>query len=166
MKPFVLDSNHTNMSGVFYPKGRVFAMFASAQAAQHAAAQWEAQHAGAECAHASPDTILRDIVRTLGSSDIPLPSVGADGDIVRRIADLAEAGCHGLLMDVGKHENGDTLGPALEALGAQAAFYYRTFIIEDLVPQPPTTAHQSVTVGTHAAAPQPDERAHPHTPPR
>ena len=36
------------------------------------------------------------------------------------------------------------------ARGAAAAFYYRTFIIEDLVPQAPEQESQSVVVGTHA----------------
>ena len=94
-------------------------------------------------------------MRTLGGSD-PLPSVGAEGDLVRRIADLASTGHHGLLMEVGKDDDADSLRAKLEAAGAVAAFNYRTLIIEDLIEQPQTATQHSVTVGTHAAAPQPD----------
>ena len=92
MKPLILDSSMTNLSGVFYPTGHVFALFPDEDCArQAAAALHSASHQG-ELAHASPEFILQEIVRTLGGNDIPLPSVGAEGDMVRRIADLAAKG--------------------------------------------------------------------------
>lgn len=155
MKPFALDPSYTSMSGVFYPSGHVFALFEDAQAARQAAQELES--GAGEAMYAAPETILKDIVRTLGSSGAPLPSVGADGDFVRRIADLASAGKHGLLMKVGKHDDAEQLGATLERAGAVAAFYYRTLVIEELVDQPRATTAQSVTVGTRAAAPQPGD---------
>lgn len=155
MKSFALDSSYTSMSGVFYPTGHVFALFTDAEAAHQAAKALET--GDGEALYASPETILKDIVRTIGSSDAVLPSVGADGDFVRRIADLASAGHHGLLLKVGKHDDADGLRAALERAGAVAAFYYRTLVIEDLIEQPPTDTQQSVTVGTRAAAPQPGD---------
>lgn len=155
MKPFALDSSYTSMSGVFYPTGHVFALFVSAEAARQAAQAFE-PGGDREASYASPETILKDIVRTLGGSD-PLPSVGAEGDLVRRIADLASTGHHGLLVEVEKGDDADSLRAKLQADGAVAAFYYRTLVIEDLIEQPPTDTRQSVTVGTHAAAPQPGD---------
>lgn len=157
VKPFALDSSHTSMSGVFYPTGHVFALFPSADLASQAAKTFESGGNHSESAYVSPDAIQKDIVRTLGGSD-PLPSVGAEGDIVRRIADLASTGHHGLLVEVGKDDDADSLRAKLQPAGAVAAFYYRTLVIEDLIEQPPTDTQQSVTVGTHAAAPQPDGR--------
>ena len=38
MKPLILDSSMTNMSGVFYPTGHVFALFPDEDCARQAAA--------------------------------------------------------------------------------------------------------------------------------
>ena len=45
----------------------------------------------------------------------------------------------------------DALVAAIAPEGAVTAFYYRTFIIEDLITQPAGDGPQSVVVGTHAA---------------
>lgn len=37
MKPFALDSSYTNMSGVFFPTGPVFALFPTADLAHQTA---------------------------------------------------------------------------------------------------------------------------------
>ena len=73
MKPLILDSSMTNMSGVFYPTGHVFALFPDEDCArQAAAALHSARHQG-ELAHASPEFILQEIVRTLGAPTFPCP---------------------------------------------------------------------------------------------
>ena len=59
---------------------------------------------------------------------------------------------------MGKDDDAEVLTATLKREGAVAAFYYRTLVIEDLIEQPLTDSKQSVTVGTHAAAPQPDDR--------
>ncbi|MBK6614520.1 hypothetical protein [Ottowia sp.] len=152
MKPFVLDATMTSLGGVFYPTGHVFALFPDEDRARQAAAALHAAgHAGG-IAHASPDVILQEIVQTLGTADTPLPSVGAEGDMVRRIADLAGTGHHGLLIEMAGKDHADALVSTIAAQGAVAAFHYRAFIIEDLIATPsPDGAQQSVTVGTHAA---------------
>lgn len=159
MKAFTLDSSYTSMAGVFYPSGHVFALFATAEAAKATAAALETPDGGESCAYAGPTTIMSDIVRTLGEGDTAMPSVGADGDFVRRIADLAGRGCHGLLIEVGKADVAGHITPILETHGAEAAFYYRTLVIEDLITRQPDAGPQSVTVGTRAAAAAPDDRA-------
>lgn len=158
VKALVLDSSHTSMSGVFYPKGHVLVLFPSAELARQAADALEASHSAVETAYAEPQTLLQDVVRTLGSGDTPLPSVGAEGDFVRRIADLAGTGHHALLIPMGKDDNADALAAQLQGAGAVAAFHYRSLVIEELITQPSADRPQSVTVGTRAAAPQPGER--------
>ena len=71
--------------------------------------------------------------------------------MVRRIADLAGKGYHGLLIAMADKDHTDTLVDAIAPEGAVTAFYYRTFIIEDLISQPVDGSPQSVVVGTHAA---------------
>lgn len=151
MKPFVIDSSMTSIGGTFYPTGHVFALYPDEEGVrQVAAALLAADHEGA-VAHASPEVIMRDIVRTLGTPETPLPSVGAEDDLVRRIADLATKGHHGALITVASNDTMETVASALTQTGAVAAFYYRTFIIEDLVTQTAERGEQSVVVGTLAA---------------
>ncbi|MBU0893234.1 MAG: hypothetical protein KKH21_20430 [Gammaproteobacteria bacterium] len=151
MKPLVLDSSMTNMGGVFYPTGHVFALFRDEDCVRQAATALQAAGHQGDTAYASPEVILQEIVHTLGTADVPLPSVGAEGDMVRRIADLAGKGHHGLLIAMADKDSTDTLVGAITGEGAVTAFYYRTFIIEDLISQPVDGSPQSVVVGTHAA---------------
>ena len=153
MKPLVLDSTMTNLGGVFYPTGHVFALFPDEDCVRQAAAALQAVGHQGETAYASPEAIMQEIVHTLGTADAPLPSVGAEGDMVRRIADLAGKGHHGLLIAMADKDDADTLVAAIGPEGAVTAFYYRTFVIEDLISQPANDNPQSVVVGTHAAAP-------------
>ena len=149
----------TTMNGVFYPTGHVFALFQNEEALQNAAGALEdATHPGS-LAHASPDRIRREVTRTVDDTESVLPSVGADNDIVRRIDDLAQQGYHGVLIELADKDNMKNLQAALTQAQATAAFYYRTFVIEELVEQPQGTSPDgpSVVVGTHAAG------AHPNT---
>ena len=150
MKPFVLDSSMTNMGGIFYPTGQVFALFPDEDCTRQAALALQAASHQGDIAYASPEVILQEIVHTLGTADAPLPSVGAEGDMVRRIADLAGTGHHGVLIRMADKDTPERVVAAIAPEGAAAAFYYRTFIIEDLVPQAPEQESQSVVVGTHA----------------
>ena len=152
VKPLVIDSSMTNMSGTFYPTGHVFALFPDEDCVRQAATRLQTAGHSGDTAYGSPEVILQDVVRTLGGADAPLPSVGAEGDMVRRIADLASKGHHGLLIAMADNDEIDNVTAAITPEGAVAAFYYRTFIIEELV-SPPLVEEstQSVVVGTHAA---------------
>lgn len=135
MKPFALTPDMTSAAGTFYPTGYVFALFPDETAARSAGDAMQAQGRD-DIAHAAPDAILQHVVRTLGNADEPLPSVGAEGVIVRRIADLASNGSHALFFAAQGDDSPDSLADALPPLGAQAAFYYRTLIIEELISAP------------------------------
>ncbi len=151
MKPLVLDSTMTNMGGVFYPTGHVFALFPDEDCVRQAASALQAAGHKGSTAYASPEVIMEEIVRTLGTADAPMPSVGAEGDMVRRIADLAGTGYHGMLVEMAGKDKADAVVDAIAPAGAAAAFHYRTFIIEDLISQVPPQGTQSVVAGTHAA---------------
>lgn len=133
MTPFSLDSSMTSMGGVFYPTGHVFAMVPTDDVAQAAAQALHALGYDGAVRHASPKAILTDIVPTLGVTMDELPSVGPEGEIVRRIGDLAAIGQHGLLVALGK-DDAHEVADVLNAYGATAAFHYRELVIEELVP--------------------------------
>ena len=147
----------TSMNGVFYPTGHVFALFPTQEAAQQtAAALQDAGHQGS-LAYAAPEDIRREVTRTVDDGDIGMPSVGADNDIVRRIDDLAQRGCHGVLIEVTNRDAIENVQAMLTRRQATAAFYYRTFIIEELAEQPPNPQPNDGTVwmGTHAPSADP-----------
>lgn len=151
MTPLTLDSTMTTVAGVFYPTGHLFALCPDEDCVRQVGnALSLAKHRG-DVAHATPEAIQEHIVQTLGTADAPLPSVGAEGDMVRRIADLASQGHHGVLIAFDTGDDVDRAVQLLEEAGASAALYYRTFIIEDLIaPATPATAESSsVVVGTH-----------------
>lgn len=149
----------TNMNGVFYPSGHVFALFQDEECVRQCAAALQAAQQTGEVAYASPQTIRRDITHTLEGTETVMPSVGADNDIVRRIDDLARRDHHGLLIQIGEKDAIETVTAALVPHGAAAAFYYRTFVIEELVEQPVHQDDQSVYVGNHGATPEPQADA-------
>ena len=134
MKPFALQPEMTSAAGTFYPTGHVFALFQDEAAAQSAADALQAQ-GHADAAHAAPEAILQHVVRTLGNADEPLPSVGAEGVIVRRIARHASQGAHALLLKAGEDDSPEGLRDLLQPLGALTAFYYRRLVIEELIPE-------------------------------
>lgn len=134
MTPFALTPEMTSASGTFYPTGYVFALFASEDAARAAAQALQAQGHD-DVAFAPPEAIMQHVVRTLGNADDPLPSVGAEGVIVRRIAELASGGAHALMFATRSEDSPESLRAVLQRLAALAAFYYRRLIIEDLIPQ-------------------------------
>lgn len=152
MRPLIVDSSMTSMGGTFYPTGYVFALFPDEDSTRQAAAALDTINHKGELSYGDPATVMQEVVRTLGNADAPLPSVGAEGDMVRRIADLAGAGYHGLLIFLDNQDSIENVVEAIAPAGAATAFHYRTFIIEDLIAPPVSEDKiQSVVVGTHAA---------------
>jgi hypothetical protein len=148
MKPLLLDSSMTSMAGVFYPTGHVFALFPDEDCVRQAAAALHTAGHPGDTAYASPEVILQDIVQTPGTADTPFPSVGAEGDIVRRMADLAGSGHHGMLVALTDDDDPQAVADAMASEGAVAAFHYRTFVIEALITQP-TGQDTPIATNTH-----------------
>lgn len=148
MKPLVIDSTLTSLGGIFYPTGQVFALFPDEDCVRQAAAALQAAGHQGDTAYASPDVILQEVVRPLGTADAPLPSAGAEGDMVRRIADLAGSNHHGLLISMAELDTTDRLTKAIAPEGAVTAFYYRAFTVEDLIAQPAQGVPPSEHPGT------------------
>lgn len=157
MNSLVVTPAMTNMNGVFYPTGHVFALFKDQAAAQQLADALQGSAHLGSVAYADPMAIRREITHTVDDTETALPSVGADNDIVRRIDDLARRGHHGVLIELTDKDDAETVQAALAQHFATAAFYYRTLIIEELVEQSknPSTDDPSVLVGTHAPGSNP-----------
>ena len=134
MKIFKLDSSMTTMGGVFYPTGYMVVMFPTEEDAASAARKIQADGIEADrVSHLTPEVIQEQIARTVGTADIPLPSAGSEADTVRRYAELAGKGQHGLLIHA---PHGDETAHIMELLADAPVSYaqkYRTLVIEDLV---------------------------------
>lgn len=133
MKTFQLTPDLLNMRGQFYPTGHIVAMFPDEDAARSAGeALARAGLAADAVALISPEVMLRDIVRTVGSGDIPLPSAGTEGDTVRRFSDYASNGHWGLLIRT-HGKDGDIAQEVLQGNHQPShAQKYRMLVIEDI----------------------------------
>ncbi|MFT3720864.1 hypothetical protein [Pseudorhodoferax sp.] len=133
MQPFSLQPGMQTLSGVFYPTGYVFAMFPTEADARRVGERIERDRLSREPVMLlPPQQILEQVVRTVGSSDIPLPSTGTEAATVRQYATLAGQG-HWALM-VHAPDAGET--EAVMQVVRQAPFSfaekYRRLVIEDL----------------------------------
>lgn len=134
MKTFELRRDMLNLGGQFYPTGHIVAMFPDAREAEAAAQALCSAHvvAGEDVSLITPEAMMRDIVRTVGNADMPLPSPGTEGDTVRRFAHYASQGHYGLLIRTPRHGDDERVMKALRDHHVSHAQKYRMLVIEDL----------------------------------
>ena len=133
MKPFELDSSMLTMSGVFYPKGYMFLMFASEQEAR--AAEKALEDGGIDgdgISLLTPGDIQEKVVRTVGDSQA-MPSAGTESDTVRQFAELASKGHYALLVHAPHAKDSDQVMELLKDSKPTFGQKYRQLVIEDLV---------------------------------
>ena len=133
MKTFELSRDMLGMTGQFYPTGHIVMMLPDANAAQAAArALVDAGIAEDDISLITPEAMMSQIVRTVGSSDMPLPSAGTEADTVRRYAQYASQGHYGLLVKAPDNEDSERVMAALRGHPVTHAQKYRMLVIEDL----------------------------------
>jgi len=133
MQQFKLSRDMISMTGQFYPTGHILMMLPDAAAAEAAGrALMDAGISAADISLITPEAMLRDIVRTVGSSDMPLPSVGTEADTVRRFSHYAAQGNHALLVRAPDDAESDRVMEALKGHPVLHAQRYRKLVIEDL----------------------------------
>ncbi len=134
MKPFQLDSSMTTLRGVFYPTGHLMLMLPSRQDALDAVRRLKEAGCDEETmSMLTPEVIMADVVHTVGSADMPLPSAGTEGDTVRRFAELASQGHHALLIHAPTAQESDRVVQALVDAPISYGQKYRHLVIEDIV---------------------------------
>jgi len=131
MRPFHLEPAMKTLRGVFYPTGWMVLMFPGEQAALEAARLLERNGvAGDAMMLMTPQDVRRELAT---GDDNVLPSAGSEGDTVRRIAELAGQGHHGLLVHAPQHEDSERVVALLEGAPISYGQKYRTLVIEDIV---------------------------------
>lgn len=134
MKQFELDSSMTTMGGVFYPTGYMVVMFPTEQDATDAARKLDEDgFPGDNVVLLTPTLIREKIARTVGDADTPMPSAGTESDTVRRYAQLAAQGHHGLMIHSPHGKETAHIMELLEGAPVSYAQKYRQLVIEDLV---------------------------------
>jgi hypothetical protein len=132
MKPFHLESSMKTMGGVFYPTGWLVLMFPGEQQARDAAKLLaDAGIADADVQLVTPEDFRRDILDTKGDDSI-VPSAGTEGDTVRKFAQYAREGHHGLMVHAPKAEDSDRVLALLRDSGISFGQKYRHLVIEDV----------------------------------
>jgi hypothetical protein len=134
MKPFHLEPNMLTMRGVFYPTGHMVLMFPSEQDARDAERLLEDDgYSGEAVSLLTPTLIQQELARTIGSTDMPMPSAGTEADTVRRIVELASQGHHGLMIHAPTAAESDHIMNVLKHAKISYGQKYRHLVIEDLV---------------------------------
>jgi hypothetical protein len=133
MQNFELRKDMLSMTGQFYPTGHIVMMLPDANAAQAAGrALVDAGIAEGDISLITPELMMSQIVRTVGDSDMPLPSAGTEADTVRRYAQYASQGHYGLLVRAPDNDDSERVMAALRGHPVSHAQKYRMLVIEDL----------------------------------
>lgn len=137
MSTFQPDPSQFNMTGAYYPKGHVFAMFQDLPSAQTAASQLAAvPKVGAVQALAPADIGSAFAERAAATAEGGAPSVGREDQFMLRFVELARSGKAGVLIEMAD-ANADDVSAVLNQAGALLAYHYRALVIEELVDTTP-----------------------------
>jgi hypothetical protein len=128
-----MDSSMTTMRGTFYPTGWMVLMFPGEREARDAA-QLLAREGIAEdeMMFLTPADVREHLADATGDDKI-IPSAGTEGDTVRRIAEMASQGHHGLMVHVPHQEDADRVTGLLKEAPISYGQRYRKLVIEDVV---------------------------------
>ena len=135
MAHFTADTHHFSMTGAYYPKDYVFAMFADTAAAQAAAERVGAVPGVGAVSLAEPGAIQQAFAERAAEVG-GAPSVGREDQFMLRFVELARAGRAGLLIEAGRADTA-ALSAVLATSGAVLAYHYRALVIEELVESTP-----------------------------
>ena len=133
MKQFIMDPKMLTLSGVFYPTGYAVIMFPDANQAEQAARELVSGGYDSEAITLlPPDTILREIGRVDGDSDVNLPSVGTEGATVQKYIKLARQGQHGIMVHAASDKDAERVMSVVRTLPFSYAQKYHMLAMEDL----------------------------------
>ncbi len=133
MKTFALQPKMLTLSGVFYPTGYAVIMFPDAQQAEQAARELVSGGYDDDAIMLlPPETILREIGRVDGDSDVDLPSVGTEGHTVQKYVKLAREGQYGLMVHADSDKDTERVMSVVRTLPFSYAQKYHMLAMEDL----------------------------------
>lgn len=132
MKKFEMTSDMVTIGGTFYPKGYAFIMFPNAMMAERAALEIAKTPLGDSVMFLNAATVLRDVGKVEGDSDIVLPSVGTEGATVRKYVDWARKGHCALMVVVDSDDDTELVMLAARQASFSYGQRYHLLAMEDL----------------------------------
>ena len=132
MKKFEMTSDMVTIGGTFYPKGYAFIMFPNAMMAERAALEIAKTPLGDSVMFLNAATVLRDVGKVEGDSDIVLPSVGTEGATVRKYVDWARKGHCALMVVVDSDDDAELVMLAARQASFSYGQRYHLLAMEDL----------------------------------
>lgn len=107
-------------------------MFPNAMMAEQAALEIAKTPFGDSVMFLNAATVLRDIGKVEGDSDVVLPSVGTEGATVRKYVQLARKGHCAIMALVDSGEDAELVMQAARAAGFSYGQRYQLLAIQDL----------------------------------
>ena len=133
MKEFELTPDMLTMGGTFYPKGYAVVMFEREDAALQVAREFETAYGQAgEVMLLSPKTVLKQIGKIDGESEVDLPSVGTEGATVLKYVQLARKGHCALMVGLPSDEHAEQLMVAARKVTFSYGQRYHLLAMEDM----------------------------------
>lgn len=132
MKKFEMTPEMVTLSGTFYPTGHAFILFPNAMMAERAALEIAKTPLGESVMFLNAATVLREVGKVEGDSDIVLPSVGTEGATVRKYVDWARKGHCALMVKVHSDEETELVMQVARQASFSYGQRYHLLAIEDL----------------------------------
>ena len=132
MKNFELTPSMLTLGGAFYPTGYAFIMFPHALLAERAALDIGKMPFGSGVMFLNAATVLRDIGKVDGESEITLPSVGTEGATVHKFVDLARKGHCALMVKVASDDETELVMQVARKATFSYGQRYHLLAMEDL----------------------------------
>ena len=132
MTDFNVAPDMLTFGGAFYPKGYMFIMFPLENDAQQVAAALKKWSDKPEIMHLSPATVLREVGRVDGDTEVDLPAVGTEGATVRKYVQLARQGNCALMIKADSDEVAERVMQEVRKVHFCYGQRYHLLAIEDL----------------------------------
>lgn len=132
------DANRRMEGGLFYPTGHIVAAFPEEKNACEAREALVQEGFGEEAVVAiPPDSMVREARRNLDEAR-PFLSLGASLPVRQKQLQLAEEGCHFLMIEAGSVERQERIMAVLSKVPVRYAVKYNRLVIENLVKDLPS----------------------------
>lgn len=132
MNTLLSDTSLYKLNHVFYPRGYIFAMFATTQAADATAAELATIEGIGTIEVVSSGAITEHLAERADEGTSILPSVGRELQFMRRFVELAREGLCGLLVELASAEV-ELVARLLDSGKAELAYEYKLLTIEELI---------------------------------
>ena len=132
MTDFKVPPSMLTFGGAFYPKGYMFIMFPAEKDAQQVAAALNHWSDKPDVQHLSPATVLREIGKVDGDTDVELPAVGTEGATVHKYVQLARQGNCALMIKADSDEIAERVMIEVRKVTFSYGQRYHLLAIEDL----------------------------------